>query len=198
MVQEPEQDALLGEDQPPCVDFDEIAGPHRQHHCHVEQRLGAAARVARHVVGDRPGDHSTGDGDRDRHEQRAAHDVQVGRMAEQRRVSGERGLTDDGRSELVDRIKTLQQQRDQRAQVHGAEPQQWRQQQQEQVQSRAAIEQPAEPAGIHRGSAQASGTMAARGQAIRTCAPASGGAAPRGSAAITIPSPCTCQRLVAP
>ena len=137
---EPGDDAFLGQDQLPGVDLDEIARPQRHHHREIEQRLGPAARIARRVIGDRKGDDRAGERDERRHHHRAQDDLEVG-LLEQLLVGRERELVDDEAGEIVERIEALQQQREQRADIDDADPQERRQQEKERQELRAREEE---------------------------------------------------------
>ena len=122
LLEQPGEDAFLGEDQLPGVDLDQIARPQRQHDAEIEQRLPFAARIARRVVGDREGDDRRGERDHRRHRHGADDDVEV-RRPQQLAIGLERELAVDQAGELVDREEALQQQREQRAEIDDAEPQ---------------------------------------------------------------------------
>ena len=142
----PADDALLGQDQLPGIDPDQIARPERQHDREVEQRLGPAGRVARHQVGDRKADQRGAQRDRERHADRAQDDVEVGTRGQKVSVGAERQLVDHLAGEVVEGEEALDQEREQRAQIDDAQPEQGRGQQEQGEQARAPVEQGREPA----------------------------------------------------
>ena len=94
--EQPGEDALLGEDQLPGIDLDQIARPQRQHDAEIEQRLPCAPRIARGVVGDREGDDGRGQRDQRRHGDGAQDDVEIGGLQQlaiglQRELRGRSG-----------------------------------------------------------------------------------------------------------
>jgi hypothetical protein len=140
VLDEPLGHAALGQQQGPGIGLDDVAGPHWHHHRDVEKRLGLAAGVARHVVGDGEGQHRAGDGHRHGHAQGAQDDVEVGRL-EQRGEVAQGQVRGDRHGEVVEGVEALPQQGQQGAQVDRAKPDQRRHQQQRQVQVGAAVQQ---------------------------------------------------------
>ena len=136
---EPGDDALLGEDQLPRVDPHEIAGPEREHDAEVEQRLQSEAGAPHHVVGQGEREGGRRHRDRERHEGRPQHDVEV-RDGEELPVCRERQLVHDQARELVDPKEALDEEGEQGAEVHHAEPEERRTEEEDQEQPRAEIE----------------------------------------------------------
>ena len=99
-VEEPMNGAFLGKDQLPRIDADQIVRPERQHDGDIEERLGAAAGKARHVIGKWKGN-DAGDCRHDcSHHDRAPDDGKIGRR-EEPRIGVERRVIDDLRREIV-------------------------------------------------------------------------------------------------
>ena len=128
LLGQPADDALLGEDQLPGIDLDQVARPQGQHDEKIEGGLPLPAGIARGIVGDREGHDGAGDGDGDGHDQRAEDDVEVGQPKEFG-IGRQRELVDDEAGELVDRVEAVQQQGQQRPEIDDAEPEQRRRQQ---------------------------------------------------------------------
>ena len=148
LLEQPVEDAFLGEDQLPRINLDQIARPQRQHDAEIEQRLPFAPGVARRDIGDGEGDDGRGDSDVGSHRNGADDDVEVLRL-QQFAIGLERELMDDDAGKIVEREEALQQQRQQRAEIDDAEPEHGRGQQQEDQEPRALpeiIRQAAEPA----------------------------------------------------
>ena len=78
LVEDPGEDAFLGEDQLPGIDLDQIARPERQHDAEIEQRLPFSLRMARGIIGDGEGDEGGGQGDESSHDHRAHDDIEIG------------------------------------------------------------------------------------------------------------------------
>ena len=106
MAQEPLRNAIFRQQQRPCIGFDDIACPHRQHHGDVEKRLHLAPGIAGHVPGHRQGQNRAGDGHRQRHRQGTNNDVVV-RRVKQRLQIGQRQVVSDRHGEIVEGVKAL-------------------------------------------------------------------------------------------
>ena len=137
--EDPGEDALLGEDQLPGIDLDEIARPQGQHDAEIEDRLPFALGVTRRIIGDREADGGGKQRDGRGHDHRAQDDVEI-RRPQQFGIGGQREFVIDQPGKLVDRKEALQQQRQQRADIDDAEPEQRRRQHQEQEKFRPAPE----------------------------------------------------------
>ena len=135
----PVDDALLGQDQLPRIDLDQIARPQRQHDREVEQRFPAPLDVACGHIGDRERHDHRGERHRRGHQHRSDDDIGILRL-EQLRIGRERELAHHQSGEIVDVEKALQQQREQRAEIDDPEPQHRRRQEQQHQKLRPAPE----------------------------------------------------------
>ena len=123
LLRGPRDRALARQQQLPRVQPHQVARPQRQHHRDVQQRLLRAARMARHVVRERKAEHGAGQRDAHRHRDRAPRGVDVGAFGERDEVL-QREFAHHLAGEVVETEERIGQQREQRAEVDHAEPQQ--------------------------------------------------------------------------
>ena len=139
LSEKPGEDALLGEDELPGIDADEIARPERQHDPEIEEDLPAAARVAGSEVGDRERDDRRRDGDERGHRDGADDDVEIGRR-QKLRVGRERRLVDDQPGKFVEPEEALRKEGKERADIDQAEPDERRPEEKSEQDARVQIE----------------------------------------------------------
>ena len=121
-LEDPIDDAVVGEHRSPRIDLDQVAGPQRHQYARDEQRLGPRARDPGHEHRDRERD----DHVRDRHERRdrdgSEDDRAIDRLVDDRLEVVERQGLDEQAGEFVQPPERGDQQDRQRAEVDDAEP----------------------------------------------------------------------------
>ncbi len=181
VVDDPRENSLLGEDQLPGVDADEIARPERQDDREVEQRPPPAGSVEGHVEGERKGEDHRRDGHRRRHGDGAQDDVEI-------RPAGESGVGFEGEAAhnlagvMVEAEERLHQERAERADVGDPQPEKRRDEEQGERDSRPPVEKRRQASEQRRGSPRSLRSLAA-------AQPAASGRSWMGSQARTTRSP---------